>query len=174
MGCKNLKPRSQFSAQVSKLTTDWTTGSVFIISITPCSLLTTQIRQERLLDALSFADAACTGRLELPLSGSAIVRRWWLSTLSSASSPVFQYFPLFSRKAAQFYLAELHRAHAFQWSEVIPSLSNTPTLTLTISLLCCGQIPTTDRLLVEKATAFHDTSNKKSCFLDFWLLLSNG
>lgn len=43
-----------------------------------------------------------------------------------------------------------------------------------LSLLCCGQIPRKDRYLVEKATAFHDTSNKKSCFLDFWLLLSNG
>lgn len=87
---------------------------------------------------------------------------------------MFQHFPLFSRKAAQFYLAELHRAHAFQRSGVIPSLSNTPTLTLTISALCCGQIPATDRPLVEKATAFYDTSNKKSCFLDFWLLLSDG
>lgn len=43
-----------------------------------------------------------------------------------------------------------------------------------LSLLCCGQIPSADRRLAEKATVFHDTSNKKSCFLDFWLLLSDG
>lgn len=65
---------SQVSGQVSKLTTGQTTGSVFIISITPCSRLTTQIWLERLRADLSSADAVCTGRLEFPLSGPAIVR----------------------------------------------------------------------------------------------------
>lgn len=69
------RPRSQFSAQVSKLTTGQTTGSVFIISITPCLLLTTQIWRAQLLDTLISADAAWAGRLEFPLSGPAIVRR---------------------------------------------------------------------------------------------------
>lgn len=71
---KASSPHRQFSAQVSKLTTGQTTGSAFIISITPCLLLTTQIWQERLLDAHSSADTAYAGRLELPLSGPAIVR----------------------------------------------------------------------------------------------------